>query len=84
MTKRGNGKEITNFTNDKGDFNTSYPIAQPGGGGGAYFGGNFGDILSVYILKSTSMSFVPTKYLKYQQHIERNSRFFTVKNAQIF
>ena len=29
--------------------------------------------------KPTSMSFVPTKYLKYQQNIERNSSFRNVK-----
>ena len=59
-------------------------VARGGGGGGGNcltpimlfrsFVGTFGN-LSVHVCKPTSMSFVPTKYLKYRQNIERNSSF---------
>ena len=38
------------------------------------FVGTFGS-LSVHVYKPISMSFVPTKYLKYHQNIERKSSF---------
>ena len=46
-----------------------------GGGAGGQFVGTFRN-LSLHVSRQlTSMSFVPTKYLKYQQNIERNSSF---------
>ena len=57
-------------------------VARGGGGGGGAgapimlfrsFVGIFGN-LSVHVSRQ-SMLFVPTKYLKYQQNIERNSSF---------
>ena len=40
------------------------------------FVGTFGNLsVHVHVCKPSSMSFVPTKYLKYQKNIERNSSF---------
>ena len=76
----------------------STSVARRGGGGGGggkgpmapppppimpfrSFVGTFGKFVDTR--KPTSMSFVPTKYPKYQQNIERNNTL-VCKNAKIF